>query len=927
MAKEDKPAGKDIRSFFVPGFKAPPSDKAPAKPKPASSKVSNPSQKTKGVSTRKGLSEQGSGDDVAVKTSPPKNTPTPPSESTSKSKSLSSTPTSSATPTSKPGPSSGSKYFPTSGPGAAGSNKKQSIAIIDSDDDDEPVVQKRGKSATKRKANTLFHSSSDSEEEKPTPKAKVMTPTRKRVKRVDSDYEEEDVEKAEGRGRMDIDEEKEKPNKVTVKKASAKKEPAMKKEVAKKEVAKKEVAKKEVAKKEVVKKEVVKKEAIKKGAAKEGVAKEEVANEGKDEKPKFNYFATPKTGPTAPGSKEIPEGKPNCLAGLTFVFTGELESLAREEAADLAKRYGGRVTGAPSGATSYVILGTNAGPSKLSKIEKLKIPTLDEDGFLAGGENTKLWTVKYAPTSLKEICGNKGTVEKLKQWLEDWPKSLKSSFKKPGKDGMNVYRAILISGGPGIGKTTSAHLVAKLAGYTPVELNASDTRSKKLLEMELSETINNTTLDGYLTSGKKRTDGINLTDKSVLILDEVDGMSGGDRGGIGAINALIKKTKIPIICICNDRRSVKMKPFQSTTFNLAFKKPTVAELRSRLMSIAFREKLKVPGPVMDQLCAGANSDIRQILNMLSTWRLSRESMDFDEGKELSRVTEKNMILTPWTVMDRLFGSHLWAKTSKASLADKMELYFHDFSFMPLFVQENYLKFTPTNAANLQGQDKTLKTLELLTKAADAISDGDLVDAMIHGSQQHWSLMPLHAIHSCVRPAYSMHGMGGGFQGPNATSFPLWLGMNSKHGKLQRALGEIQIRMRLKTSGDMKEIHDWDSILELGVGDFEQEKILKKIPSAVKSAFTRKYNASAHPVPFSKGIEFGKGRMANAEEMPDQEDVLDAEDEIPVEEEPEPNSDDDVDEDGTVKDKMVKVRKPKATKGKAASKSKAAPKKK
>jgi replication factor C subunit 1 len=48
-------------------------------------------------------------------------------------------------------------------------------------------------------------------------------------------------------------------------------------------------------------------------------------------------------GPAAPGSKEIPYGEPNCLAGLTFVFTGELESLSRGEAQDLAKRYGGCV--------------------------------------------------------------------------------------------------------------------------------------------------------------------------------------------------------------------------------------------------------------------------------------------------------------------------------------------------------------------------------------------------------------------------------------------------------------------------------------------------------------------------------------------------------------------------------------------------------
>lgn len=177
-----------------------------------------------------------------------------------------------------------------------------------------------------------------------------------------------------------------------------------------------------------------------------------------------------------------------------------------------------------------MVLGNDAGPSKLKAIEKHKLRTLDEDGFMnliatrkgpsAGGkvdEKTRkkmekeeeeiqkgakelakreraagrpgdlaqLWTVRYAPKALKEVCGNKGQIERLQQWLEDWPGSLKSGFKKPGKNGTNVYRAMMITGPPGIGKTTSAHLCAQLAGFTPIEMNASDVRSKKLIEVRL----------------------------------------------------------------------------------------------------------------------------------------------------------------------------------------------------------------------------------------------------------------------------------------------------------------------------------------------------------------------------------------------------------------------------------------------------------
>lgn len=44
----------------------------------------------------------------------------------------------------------------------------------------------------------------------------------------------------------------------------------------------------------------------------------------------------------------------------------------------------------------------------------------------------------------------------------------------------------MITGPPGIGKTTSAHMCAQLAGLTPIEVNASDSRSKKLVEVRIS---------------------------------------------------------------------------------------------------------------------------------------------------------------------------------------------------------------------------------------------------------------------------------------------------------------------------------------------------------------------------------------------------------------------------------------------------------
>lgn len=65
-------------------------------------------------------------------------------------------------------------------------------------------------------------------------------------------------------------------------------------------------------------------------------------------------------------------GAENCLEGLTFVITGVLESLEREEIVDIIKKYGGKVTTSISGRTSYVVVGEEAGESKLAKVTWLE---------------------------------------------------------------------------------------------------------------------------------------------------------------------------------------------------------------------------------------------------------------------------------------------------------------------------------------------------------------------------------------------------------------------------------------------------------------------------------------------------------------------------------------------------------------------------
>jgi DNA ligase (NAD+) len=89
-----------------------------------------------------------------------------------------------------------------------------------------------------------------------------------------------------------------------------------------------------------------------------------------------------------PESEGAAEAAPQPLAGKTFVLTGTLPTLAREEAKELIESLGGKVAGSVSKKTDFVVAGSEAG-SKLAKAESLGIAVLDEAALLALVQGTR----------------------------------------------------------------------------------------------------------------------------------------------------------------------------------------------------------------------------------------------------------------------------------------------------------------------------------------------------------------------------------------------------------------------------------------------------------------------------------------------------------------------------------------------------------
>ncbi|VEU23037.1 DEKNAAC104093 [Brettanomyces naardenensis] len=627
--------------------------------------------------------------------------------------------------------------------------------------------------------------------------------------------------------------------------------------------------------------------------------------------------------------RDIPKARKNCLNGLTIVFTGVLPSIDRDECERLASQYGAKVTKSISGRTSLVVIGRDAGPKKVKTIKEKHIKCVDEEGFIqllatmpedggsgeaaqqalakkqreldkaiedaeeeerkegaavAGASSSKkpsippssqLWTVRYAPTELNQICGNKGNVESLYNWLDSWFSTAHDGKSTRGA-GIGNYRAVLISGPPGTGKTTAANLVAHKLGYDVIEKNASDFRSKKILNQELKVCLDNTSVAGYFKEGEAEPND----KRFVLIMDEVDGMSSGDNGGVAQLAQFCRITKSPMILICNDKSLPKMRAFDRVCFDMTWRRPTAREMRSRLMTIAHREGLKLDPNVIDELVTATHNDIRQIINIMSTVSLTQKTLDFDNSDQIQQSWKKEVALKPFDVVGRLLGSGSYGDNPMYNLNEKLNLYFNDIDLVPLMIHENYRTTQPNAAFKYPSNQQNLAQLQQLSLAADSISESDLVNQNIRSGEQQWSLLPFYGVMSTIIPGSYVCGRITG-----RIMFTSWLGQNSKGMKYQRVVQQLQYHSSTKTHTNNQELRltyvpylkdvltkplieqgssgidevlsvlddyyltkeDWDNIMEMGVGNRgRMDGKLKKIPTSVKTQFTRKYNSYSHP---------------------------------------------------------------------------------
>ena len=298
-----------------------------------------------------------------------------------------------------------------------------------------------------------------------------------------------------------------------------------------------------------------------------------------------------------------------------------------------------------------------------------------------------MYTSIYRPKKIEDFVGNKNVIQPFIKWLLEWDANNKKS------------KCALVSGLCGIGKSLLVELILKKHDYNIINIALDDDRDKDYM----------TNIIKPLIKSKKTFDG----QENILVVSDID--SGSDYGFISTLTEIIKETKIPIVCICDNRYEQSIKPILNYCFDIKMNKPTYQEVYRLIYNVVITEKIKIKESEIKELYEQSNGDIRFLLNTLQ----------FGQRKSKKNIQSTN-----------IFESTSKLLSIDESIDNKYNMYWLSSDLHALMVQENYINNT------LSSRDEANKQTNI-SYSADSLSLADIIEKSVNAT--YWELEPYVAL--------------------------------------------------------------------------------------------------------------------------------------------------------------------------------------